>query len=213
MPETATINTNDMPVLTASPLPSAPQVDEAEVHADEVVMTFGNRRYRVRGLSKNLSFDQMRVNVLVSTDKAMFVDTFDLYAARHRKAFIMEAAREFGIEEQTIKKDLGRLLLKLEELQDELITKTLAPLEATPAMSDEDRRKAERFLRDPQLLDRIVADFQVVGENTNKQMGYLAAVSRKLDQPLAVIIQSSSAAGKTATSWKLSCLSCRQRIR
>src|SRR5262249_7555776 len=36
-----------------------------------------------------------------------------------------------------------------------------------------------------------------VGEATNKLVGYLAAVSRKLDQPLAVIIQSTSAAGKS----------------
>jgi DNA primase len=38
----------------------------------------------------------------------------------------------------------------------------------------------------------------VVGEETNKLMGYLACVSRKLDKPLAVIIQSSSAAGKSS---------------
>jgi len=37
-----------------------------------------------------------------------------------------------------------------------------------------------------------------VGEETNKLVGYLAAVSRKLDNPLAVIIQSTSAAGKSA---------------
>ena len=43
-----------------------------------------------------------------------------------------------------------------------------------------------------------MADFDVVGETTNKLVGYLAAVSRKLDQPLAIIIQSSSAAGKTS---------------
>ncbi|WP_240980022.1 hypothetical protein [Ramlibacter agri] len=35
-------------------------------------------------------------------------------------------------------------------------------------------------------------------EATNKLVGYLAAVSRKLDRPLAVVIQSSSAAGKSS---------------
>jgi len=33
--------------------------------------------------------------------------------------------------------------------------------------------------------------------DTNKLVGYLAAVSRKLDRPLGVVIQSSSAAGKS----------------
>ena len=65
-------------------------------------------------------------------------------------------------------------------------------------MTPEERDAALRLLRDPNLLDRIVADFDVVGETTNKLVGYLAAVSRKLDQPLAIIIQSSSAAGKTS---------------
>ena len=65
-------------------------------------------------------------------------------------------------------------------------------------MTPEEKDAALRLLRDPNLLDRIVADFDVVGETTNKLVGYLAAVSRKLDQPLAIIIQSSSAAGKTS---------------
>jgi hypothetical protein len=38
----------------------------------------------------------------------------------------------------------------------------------------------------------------VVGEETNKLIGYLAATSRKLASPLAVMVQSSSAAGKSS---------------
>jgi DNA primase len=56
------------------------------------------------------------------------------------------------------------------------------------------------LLRDPKLLERILTDFErcgSVGEENNKLVGYLAAVSRKLDEPLAIIIQSASAAGKT----------------
>ena len=37
----------------------------------------------------------------------------------------------------------------------------------------------------------------VVGEGTNALIGYLACVSRLLDQPLAILIQSTSAAGKS----------------
>jgi DNA primase len=186
------------PVLTASPLPPAPKDVDADIKEDEVVMTLGDRRYRVRGWTKNLSFDQLRVNVMVSNERGLFVDTFDLYAAKHRRTFISQAAGELGVEENTVKKDLGRVLLKLEELQDKQIEAMLTPKDALPAMSDEEKDEATRLLKDPHLLDRIMADFDVVGETTNKLVGYLAAVSRKLDQPLAVIIQSSSAAGKTA---------------
>ena len=161
-------------------------------------MQLGHRRYRIRGLSKNLAFDQIKVNILATTDKGMYVDTFDLYVARHRRQFVTQAATELGVEEQTVKKDLGRVLLKLEELQDQQISQMMEPKEPPPTMTPEEKDEALRLLRDPNLLDRIVADFDVVGETTNKLVGYLAAVSRKLDQPLAIIIQSSSAAGKTS---------------
>ena len=49
----------------------------------------------------------------------MFVDTFDLYSAKHRRSIQHQAAVELRVEEKTVKKDLGRVLLKLEELQDE----------------------------------------------------------------------------------------------
>ena len=80
-------------------MPPAPEEVEAEVSDDEAIMTFGNRRYRVRGLAKNTALDVLRVNVLVNNDTGMFVDTFDLYSARHRKAFQDQAAAELGVEE------------------------------------------------------------------------------------------------------------------
>jgi hypothetical protein len=50
------------------------------------------------------------------------------------------------------------------------------------------------------LIDRIATDFDrcgLIGEASSKLLCYLACVSRRLPQPLAVLIQSSSAAGKT----------------
>lgn len=186
------------PILTASPLPPVPAELEAQIKDDEVVMSFGDRRYRVRGWQKNFSFDQCRVNVMASNERGMFVDNFDIYSAKHRKTFIAQTAADLAVEESTIKKDLGRLLLKLEELQDKQIEALTTPKEISPLMTDQERQAALEFLREPRLLEKIAGDFQVVGEGTNKLVGYLAAISRKLDQPLAIIIQSSSAAGKTA---------------
>ena len=67
-------------------------------------------------------------------------------------------------------------------------------------MNEKEKQEALALLKAPDLLERILQDFDkcgVVGEQTNKLVGYLAAVSRKLDNPLAILIQSSSAAGKT----------------
>ena len=186
----------------ASPEPAAPTADiPVEINGDEIVMTCGDRRYRVRGLAKNMSFDAMRVNVLASRGDQFHVDTIEMYAARQRALFIKQAAEEMNVKEDVVKRDLGRLLLKLEELQDEQIKRVLEPKEKAVTLTDEEIAAAMELLRSPHPLGRILSDYErcgIVGEETNKLVCYLGAVSRKLDEPLAVIIQSSSAAGKSA---------------
>lgn len=194
------------------PLPAVrvPDIAPAETTADvdgrEVTMTFGEgaqaRRWRVRGLAKNLAYEVLKVNVLVAAGESFHVDTFDLYAARARASFITQAASELRVSEDMLKADLGRVLLKLEALQDESIQVALKPKEpALPAMTADEHMAALQLLNDKDLPARILADFEavgVVGEATNKLVSYLAAVSRKLERPLAVVIQSSSAAGKSS---------------
>ena len=185
------------PLRTASPVPMPPVENEPEVSDDEVTMTFGNRRYRVRGLKKNSTLDVLKVNLLVSNGVGVHVDSFDFYSAKNRKAFQDQAALELHVEVEVIKRDLGRFLLQLEEVQDRHLQALLAPKDMPPEMDQTEQAQSLDLLQDPCLLDRVLADFQVVGERGNKLIGYLAAVSRHLDQPLAVIIQSTSAAGKT----------------
>jgi DNA primase catalytic core len=194
----------DLPPVEASPEPPPPASPDVPtvIHGDEITITLGDRRYRVRGLPKNNSFDCLKVNLLCGRGEGFFVDTLDLYSARQRAAFVKAAAEETGVTEDAIKKDLGKILLKLEELQEEQIRKAMEPKAvAVPEMAEGEREAALALLRSPDLLDKILADFircGVVGEETNKLTGYLSAVSRKLDEPLAVILQSSSAAGKTS---------------
>ena len=202
--------------LAAEPEPVAPQEPTAapahtidvpvEMRGEDIFLVQGDRRYRIRGLNKNMSYDLLKVNLLISGrtprgESAFHVDTLDLYSARQRGVFTKQASEELGIKEEVFRRDLGRVLLKLEELQDEQIKQALAPKEEAVPISDQDRAEAMELLRDPRLLERIVEDFArcgVVGEETNKLVGYLGVVSRHLDAPLAVIVQSSSAAGKSS---------------
>ena len=81
-----------------------------------------------------------------------------------------------------IKLDLGRILLKLEALQAEAIKATLKVEPEAPKLTEAESLDALALLRSPDLLARIVADFDacgLVGEATNKLVGYLAATSRK----------------------------------
>jgi DNA primase len=172
-----------------------------EINGDEVTITQGDRRYRVLGLGKNTSVGILRVNVLVTRGERLHVDTFDLYASRYRVMYSKQAAEELGIKEEVVSRDLGKVLWKLEELQRQRIKETLEPKEEEVTLSAEEKAAALELLRDPKLLERVLADFErcgVVGEETNKRVSYLAAVSRLLEKPLAIVVQSSSSAGKSS---------------
>lgn len=193
----------DLPAPTlASPLPESPPPDTPSEQTDtDLVLTYGERRYRIRGWKKPLNPEALKVNLLVSQGERFHVDSLDLYSAKARAAFVKLAGIELGEAEEVLKHDLGRVLLKLEELQTAQLKAALNKDEKRPVLSDAEQAEALELLKSPDLLSRILADFAalgIVGEETNALVGYLAAVSRQLDRPLAVIIQSSSAAGKSA---------------
>jgi hypothetical protein len=63
-----------------------------------------------------------------------------------------------------------------------------------------ERHEAIAVLKRPDLVDWIIQAFPtcgLAGEGLNSLSAYLACTSRKLGHPLAVIIQSTSAAGKS----------------
>ena len=197
------------PLATPVPAPAPPE-PTPEIAGDEVTLHYGDRRWRVRGLARVAIFEALRVNVLVSRPderhderhgQVFHVDTLDLYSARARAVFTKAAAAEIGVAEEVAKRELGRVLLACESLAEEVVRAAQAPAATTVTLSAAEEAAALELLRDPALVERIAADFAragVVGEATNCLVGYLAAVSRKLDEPLAVIVRSSSAAGKSS---------------
>jgi DNA primase len=189
-----------------SPLPPAPVPLEVEMAGAELRARVAERRWRVRGLERVSSFDSLRLNVLVGRadpelGDLFYVDTLDLYSARSRAAFVHAAAGELRVTEEVLRADLGRMLLACEERATEAVAAAQAPKTKAVTLSEAEEKAAMELLRAPDLVDRICADFVragFVGEATNALVGYLAAVSRKLDEPLAVLVQSMSAAGKSA---------------
>jgi DNA primase len=196
--------------LRAPPAAALPEASAAEPLSEEgeqqLVVVYGARRYRVRSWPKQLG-EALKVNVLVSgvegaNAEALHVDTLDLYQAKQRAAFARSAAAELSVEESILQHDLGRLLLKLEQLIEERAKAAEAATAAPAAMSEEQKAAALALLRDPQLTERIIEDVErigLVGEPANALTAYLACVSRKLAAPLAVLIQSTSAAGCAIT--------------
>ena len=211
----------DSPAHTVEPVEPAPvvapdepegPVDPSQVVGRELLVEFAERRWRVRGLDKVTSFDVLRVNLLVtvsgqadgpspSSGSGFHVDTLDLYSARARAAFVAAAAGELRLAPEVVKADLGRVLLVCESKAEEVIAAAQAPAKPEIRLTSAQREAALDLLRDPDLIVRIEKDFGrvgMVGEQVNCLVGYLTAVSRLLPSPLAVIVQSTSAAGKSA---------------
>jgi DNA primase catalytic core len=192
----------------ASPVPPvSPPAVEATVGERDITITLGDRTWRVRGLGRNTSAESLKINLMVRRPSAdgsesFHVDGLDLLSAKARGGFAAEAALELGLAVEAVKRDLGQVLLQLEAVQEEALEQARRAAEKPPAtMTAPEESEALAWLRSPDLLGRIAADVAacgVVGEEANAQAVYLAALSRKLERPLAVLIQSTSAAGKSA---------------
>ena len=186
------------PVI-ATPVITAPSF-ELIITPHQVTFIRGDRHYKVQGLDRNMSSLTLRVSLQASRQDLVHLDTLDLVKARSRSSFIRAAATELYLEEDTVKKDIGMLLLQLEDLRNRQIEASKSQQSTIPTLSETEQEQALEWLRDPNLCDRIVSDLEqcgMVGEAFNKLAAYLAVVSRKLAQPLAILIQSSSSAGKT----------------
>jgi DNA primase len=188
---------NSLAAKEESPV-KAPAPELAKV-GDYHEAAFASRIYRIGGLEKNSSLEVLKITLRITCEGLMHVDSLDLYRDGDRRKFIDRAAEETTLDRDLIKRDLGKLLLALEQLQEARLN---GPREEStgPELSTEDQAEALELLQAPDLLQRIASAYEqagITGEQTNLLAAYLAATSRKLGKPLAVIIQSTSAAGKS----------------
>jgi len=200
--------------LVVPPVPPARAV--LECRGDAWLLDLDGREYRVAGLEKTVGTDALKVTLRLRVTTAgredrFHLDQVDLTRDQQRRRFIDRASQETGLLPELLKRDLGRLLLAVEAFQGDLAK----PADAAPlvTLSPEEREEAIAWLRAPDLVGRLREAFHkagIVGEENNALVAYLAGVSRKLDRPLAIIVQSASAAGtfsrkelREACGWSL----------
>ncbi|WP_017862815.1 CHC2 zinc finger domain-containing protein [Leptospira santarosai] len=186
--------TEGLTSLAAIPTQTQPEV---KVTKDEVEVRFPERTYVSKGLFRN-TVETLKVTLKVIQGERYHVDTVDLLSYKGRTSYISTASNELGDKEETLKKEIGKLINVLEEVlsEREKERNVKTEVELTP----EERAQAVQYLEDPKLLTNIVMDFErcgLVGERVNSLVGYLASITRRTENPLAIIIQSSSSAGKS----------------
>ncbi|MCJ8336618.1 MAG: toprim domain-containing protein, partial [Epibacterium sp.] len=189
----------------AGPVLSEPQAPEYVRDGNTVTITRGARTYRLRGLFANKSELALKTTIRASHGEAIFADSVDLYQDRARQRFQRAAAAELELHEDVLRHDTAVVFRVAEDAlaahrADQAAAKA-AEAATVPEMTPDERAAALALLRSPDLLNQIAEDVTacgLVGEKVNKLTCYLAATSRLLDDPLGVIIQSSSAAGKSS---------------
>jgi DNA primase catalytic core len=170
-----------------------------EQRGDAWFLDVEGREYRVAGLEKTVGTDALKIALRLRHGERFHLDQVDLCRDMERRRFVERAAEETGLTADLLKRDLGRLLLAVEQAQAEL-SKPQEQTGHVVTLTPEEREAALTWLREPNLIGRLRAAFHqagIIGEETNTLVAYLAGVSRKLERPLAIIIQSASAAGKT----------------
>jgi len=140
---------------------------------------------------------RLRVTVKVTRGDLFHVDTLDLYASRSRSEFAKRVSKVFSVEAALVESALLSLVVESEKKADQELDEVAA---RPVAMTDAERADAMALLKRGDLLDQVARDIDslgYVGEDTNKRLLYLVAVSRKLDDPLSAIVLSQSGAGKS----------------
>jgi len=183
-----------------TPNPSPQPLQETAGNAYCIMID--TRQYHMKLLRPAYANGIWKVTLTLKTGSYIHVDQLDLARDTERRRFADRAAEETGITVPQIRRDLGRLLLVLEKKHLPPPNDIAPPPQATLPrdLTGSQHAEALALLQNPDLVEIISSACQhsgLVGEHDNRLGAYLACTSRLLDRPLAVIIQSSSAAGKT----------------
>ena len=182
-----------------TPAATAAAVPGVTVLPGGFAVQLGLRRYEVRGVEHGPR--KLKATVRVEHAGRLHVDTLDFYSARWRRQLAQDLTRIFDEAADVIEADIAKLMSWCEASQaDQTGSGLNAAAPQVAAMTPEQRAEVEAMGKSPDLIKMILDDYErcgLVGEKANKLLCYLAMTSRKMEKPLAVLILSSSGAGKT----------------
>jgi len=164
----------------SSPEPATKKESAAmlEQRGDAWFLDLDGREYRVAGLEKTVGTDALKIALRLRHGERFHLDQIDLCRDMERRRFIERAAEETGLTADLLKRDLGKLLLAVEQAQTELM-KPQGPTSQAVTLAPEEREAALHWLREPNLIGRLREAFHlagIIGEENNTLVAYLAGV-------------------------------------
>jgi hypothetical protein len=195
----ATGSTQEISRSFGSAVPERAALPRAVSREDEqLVLRRDGLLYHARAYAPLLG--RLRATVKVERGSAFHVDTLDLYASRSRTEFTKRVAKALTVDADAVERDLLALLVEAEKAATAADEGSAEASSSPPPITEADRAEALAFLKRRDLLDQVAKDVDAlgfVGEETNKRLLYLVAISRKLPDPLSAIVLSQSGAGKS----------------
>jgi DNA primase len=160
--------------------------------SDGFVIACGMRQYQIMSLDKGAH--KLKVTIRLEHRGKLHVDTLDFYSSRARKNFAADICRIFEELPDNIDADFTRIIRECENIQGDPL-KAKEPKQAAPLVAGKEKDQAEKFGKSKNLINTILNDFKtcgLIGEEANKLLGYIAMTSRKRNEPLCMLILSSS---------------------
>ena len=183
---------------TAGEKTALPAAEEkTEPRENGFALVWPTRRYEVIAVERQ-GVARMKATVKAHGAEAgrFHVETVELYSARARRVFAAEVARLFRLPPEITEADLGKILVAAERH----VADAARVRSAAAPVSESDQADAVKLGKSADLVGEIHRDLQrlgIVGEDHNRLLLYLGLTSRKMADPLAVQILSSSGAGKS----------------
>ena len=147
---------------------------------------------------------KLSVTIKVDYKGKFILDTYNLYSSKQRETLLTELVKLYKIEKEEAEKEVIKLIGQCEHRQAQLPKGKSACAqteEPKPVMTEIEEKEALELLKSPDLLTKIVQDYEDIGytgEEMNKKLAYLVMTSRKMQSPLSLVIMSNSAAGKSS---------------
>jgi DNA primase catalytic core len=182
--------------------------EKIEMTPGGFVASYGQRRYEVLAIEQRPPA-RLRATVKASSQNPpgrFHVDPIDFYVSRSRRLFIGEAARLFHETVEIIEADVNRLIGQAEAYAQKQLAESKTQV---VLVSEGDKAEALKLGRHPDLAGEVLRDMEklgLVGEASNKLIGYLVMTSRKMPDPLALMTLSGSGAGKSHLQDTILCL-------
>ena len=160
----------------------------------------------VMGGVKLNGLDRLRVTLKVEHCNQAIRHNLDLYNDTQLLKFTRKVAERLEIGTSIITEVLNELTTALENYRLEQLDIKKAEAPTKKALTEEERKAAESFLKQKNLLgltNETIGKSGMIGEENNRLLMYLIFTSRKRQQPLHIVSLGASGTGKTHLQEKI----------